>query len=43
MTTQQLTLDAITLLKRLIATPSVSRDEEKAADIMMEEIENYGF
>ena len=42
MTTQQLTLDAITLLKRLIATPSVSRDEEKAADIMMEEIENYG-
>ena len=43
MTTQQLTLDAITLLKRLIATPSVSRDEEKAADIMMEEIESYGF
>lgn len=43
MTTQQLTLDAITLLKRLIATPSVSRDEEKAADIMMEEIGNYGF
>lgn len=43
MTTQQLTLDAITLLKRLIATPSVSRDEEKAVDIMMEEIENYGF
>lgn len=43
MTTQQLTFDAITLLKRLIATPSVSRDEEKAADIMMEEIENYGF
>ena len=43
MTTQQFTLDAITLLKRLIATPSVSRDEEKAADIMMEEIENYGF
>ena len=43
MTTQQLTLDAITLLKRLVATPSVSRDEEKAADIMMEEIENYGF
>ena len=43
MTTRQLTLDAITLLKRLIATPSVSRDEEKAADIMMEEIENYGF
>ena len=43
MTTQQFTLDAITLLKRLIATSSVSRDEEKAADIMMEEIENYGF
>ncbi len=43
MTTQQLTLDAITLLKRLIATPSVSRDEEKAADIMMEEIGHYGF
>lgn len=43
MTTQQLALDAVTLLKRLIATPSVSRDEEKAADIMMEEIRNYGF
>lgn len=43
MTTQQLTLDAVSLLQRLIATPSISRDEEKAADIMMEEIKKYGF
>ena len=43
MTTEQLTNDAVDLLKRLIATPSVSRDEEKAADIMQEAMERYGF
>lgn len=43
MTTQELTQDAVSLLQRLIATPSVSRDEDKAADIMQKEIENYGF
>ena len=31
------------LLKRLIATPSVSRDETKAADVMEEAMREYGF
>ena len=31
------------LLKRLIATPSVSRDETKAADVMEEAMRGYGF
>ena len=31
------------LLKRLIATPSVSRDEAKAADVMEEAMRGYGF
>ena len=31
------------LLKRLIATPSVSRDETKAADVMEEAMHGYGF
>lgn len=43
MTTTELTLSAVSLLQRLIATPSVSRDEEKAADILQQEIKNYGF
>ena len=34
---------AIALLKRLIATPSVSRDERRAADIMEEELTRCGF
>lgn len=38
-----LTNDAVALLQRLISTPSVSRDEEKAADIMQEAMESYGF
>lgn len=38
-----LTNDAVALLQRLIATPSVSRDEAKAADIMQEAMESYGF
>ena len=43
MTIEQLTSDAVELLKRLIATPSVSRDEAAAADIMEEAIRSYGF
>lgn len=43
MTIDQLTNDAVALLKRLIETPSVSRDETKAADIMEETIRSYGF
>ena len=37
------TRDAVALLKQLIATPSVSRDEAKAADILVETISAYGF
>ena len=35
--------DAVELLKQLIATPSVSRDESKAADIMEQTMRSYGF
>lgn len=35
--------DAIELLKLLIATPSISRNEKEAADIMEKTIRNYGF
>lgn len=35
--------DAIELLQRLIATPSVSRDEKAAADIMEQTLSHYGF
>ncbi len=34
--------DAISLLQRLIATPSVSRNEKNAADIMEQTIKDYG-
>lgn len=34
--------DAVDLLKRLIATPSVSRQEAGATDIMQRQIESYG-
>lgn len=34
--------DAVDLLRRLIATPSVSRDEKDAADIMQRQMEGYG-
>ena len=34
MTQKQFTNDAVELLKKLIATPSVSRNEKDAADIM---------
>lgn len=35
--------DAVTLLRRLIATPSISRNESEAANIMEETIRSYGF
>ena len=35
--------DAAELLKKLIATPSVSRNEKDAADIMEQTIRSYGF
>ena len=35
--------DAVELLKKLIATPSVSRHEKDAADIMEQTIRSYGF
>ena len=35
--------EAVELLKRLIATPSVSRNEKDAADIMEATIRSYGF
>ena len=35
--------DAVDLLKRLIATPRVSRDETAAADIMEQTIRDYGY
>ena len=43
MALEQYTTDAVMLLKKLIATPSVSRDENKAADIMVQAIRDYGF
>lgn len=36
------TNDAAELLKRLIATPSVSREEERTADVMEQELKAYG-
>ena len=38
----QYTLDAVELLKTLISTPSVSRDEKAAADVFAGFIVNYG-
>lgn len=43
MDTEQYVVDAVELLKRLIATPSVSRDEKDAADIMEQTISAYGY
>lgn len=43
MQTDIYTRDAVALLQRLIATPSVSRDESRAADIMEEALRTYGF
>ena len=38
----QYTNEAVELLKKLIATPSVSREETAAADILADFIENFG-
>lgn len=43
MTQEQYVSDAVQLLKKLIATPSVSRNEKNAADIMEQTIRSYGF
>ena len=40
---EQYVSDAVQLLKKLIATPSVSRNEKDAADIMEQTIRSYGF
>ena len=40
---EKYTEEAVELLKRLIATPSVSRNETKAADVMEEAMRGYGF
>ena len=42
MTIEDYTHEAVALLSRLIATPSVSRDETKVAGIMAERIVAYG-
>ena len=43
MTQEQYVSDAVQLLKKLIATPSVSRNEKDAADIMEQTIRSHGF
>ena len=43
MTQEEYVNDAVALLKKLIATPSVSRNEKDAADIMEQTIRDYGF
>ena len=43
MTQEEYVNDAVALLRRLIATPSVSRNEKEAADIMEQAIRSYGF
>ena len=43
MTAQQYTGEAVSLLSHLIATPSVSREERRAADLMEEELTRCGF
>lgn len=42
MTITDYTNEAIDLLKHLIATPSISRDEKRAADVMQQCMESYG-
>lgn len=42
MTTDEYLNGAVTLLQQLIATPSASRNEDKAADIMENTISSYG-
>lgn len=43
MKSEEYVKDAVALLKQLIATPSVSRDEGAAADIMEQVLKDYGF
>ena len=43
MTQEEYVRDAIGLLSQLIATPSTSRNEKEAADIMEKALHNYGF
>ena len=43
MTQEEYVKDAIGLLSQLIATPSTSRNEKDAADIMGKALRNYGF
>lgn len=43
MTQEEYVRDAIRLLSQLIATPSTSRNEKDAADIMEKALHNYGF
>ncbi len=43
MTQEEYVNEAVELLKRLIATPSVSRNEKDAADIMEEAMRQYGY
>ena len=38
----QLLSDAISLLQKLIATPSISREEVHAADVFENELKSYG-
>ena len=42
MTQEEYVSDAVDLLKKLITTPSVSRNEKDAADIMEQTIRKYG-
>ncbi|SFG05149.1 M20 family metallo-hydrolase [Prevotella sp. KH2C16] len=42
MTKEEFQKDAVCLLKKLIATPSVSRQEAEAVDIMQRQMESYG-
>jgi len=43
METKVYVAEAVELLKQLIATPSVSREEKEAADIMERRLQDYGF
>lgn len=43
MSHQEFLQDAVELLRKLIATPSISREEHHAADIMEATIQKYGF
>ena len=42
MTSEEYLSEAVALLQQLIATPSTSRNEDKAADIMESTINSYG-